>query len=301
MPASNYTKLIEKGIKVGDSKVYKQDKIWSCYSNDKVDIGQRLAKVIRTLSKALPLTKLLRAFSIGSSNEPQFRLLETNFRGGLYLLDIEEAALDIVKERIKRQDTNHVKTIQGDYNKILLSPLTIKRFMQTKLSDKKINLITLHHSLYYCAEESWHSIFANLYRYCLAPRGAIHAVLMAAQSDNSYTTTWIYNHFASNFFGQHNDQDLEKFKKELKANHLYSKAQIDLKTSCVQFFVDDFEKFMSVIWMILLYPQVHKYSLKQKEEITEFVYKKFWITKKPLLQTQNHLAIYRGLGIKGVI
>jgi hypothetical protein len=301
MSFSNYKKLIEQGIRVGDSKVFKQDKIWSCYSNDKVDIGERLAKVIRTLSKAFALNKPLRAFSIGSSNEPQFRLLETNFRAGLYLLDIEEAALDIVKERIKRQATTHVKTIRGDYNKILLQAKDVKRFSRTRLQNKKINLITLHHSLYYCREESWHTIFANLYRHILSRQGAMHTVLMTAKSNDPYTTTWIYNHFAGKFFGHHNNQDLKKFKKELKASSLYNKAQIDLRSSYVRFFVDDFEKFMSVIWMILLYPQVHSYSLKQREHITESIYKKFWIKKRPLLQAQDHLVVYRGLGIRGII
>jgi hypothetical protein len=47
-----------------------QDKIWSRYSRDKVDIGETLAQVLRTLSKALPLGRPLRALSVGSSTEP---------------------------------------------------------------------------------------------------------------------------------------------------------------------------------------------------------------------------------------
>ena len=58
---------------------------------------------------------------------------------------------------------------------------------------------------------------------------------------------------------------------------------------------------MSAIWMILLYPEVHQYSLKQREEITEFIYKKFWKVKRPLVQLQDHLVIYRGIGFKGLI
>jgi len=46
---------------------------------------------------------------------------------------------------------------------------------------------------------------------------------------------------------------------------------------------------------------VHKYSLKQREEITEFVYKHFWIKKRPLIQSQDHLVAYKGIGFKGLI
>lgn len=295
------TKLIERGLRAADSQIFKEDKIWSKYSNDKVDIGEHLARVIRTLSKALPLHKDLRALSIGSSNEPQFRILETNFRGGLYLLDLEEAALDIVKERIKRQSTKHVKLIRGDYNKAFLLSKNALSFLKNKLGAKKINLITLHHSLYYCPESGWHDIFRNLYKYILASEGAMHAVLMASKTNNPYTTTWVYNHFAGKFFNHYNNQSLQVFKEELKRNPLYRGAQILSKRSCVSFFSDDFEKFMAVIWMILLYPQVHRFTLKQREHITEFTYKKFWSKRKSLLQLQDHLVVYRGIGVKGLV
>jgi len=53
--------------------------------------------------------------------------------------------------------------------------------------------------------------------------------------------------------------------------------------------------------MILLYPAVHKYTPEQKEEITRFVYNRFWKKKRPLVQAQDHLVIYKGLGLKGII
>src|SRR5262245_37686521 len=84
------------GLRDADGHMFQQDKIWSRYSNDKVEIACRLTRVLRTLNKALPLTQPLTALSIGSSNEPQFRILESAFRGGLYLLDIEGAALAVV-------------------------------------------------------------------------------------------------------------------------------------------------------------------------------------------------------------
>ena len=60
----------EMGLRAASGHMYQQDKIWSRYSDDKVDIAGMLARVLRTLSKALPLDRPLTALSIGSSNEP---------------------------------------------------------------------------------------------------------------------------------------------------------------------------------------------------------------------------------------
>lgn len=57
--------------------------------------------------------------------------------------------------------------------------------------------------------------------------------------------------------------------------------------------IDIGDLLMEVIWMILLYPSVHDYTPKQKEEITEHIYKKFWLKKKPLIQHQDHLILYK--------
>jgi len=294
-------KLIESGVNIAGEKMYYEDRIWSRYSNDKVDIGEELTKVIRTLDKAVPLTKKMSALSIGSSAEPQFRILETAFRKGLYLLDVDKNALNIINERIKRQSTDHVKTLLGDYNKYLLKPGKIKLFSENKLEGNRMDLITLHHSLYYCSETVWGDIFVNLFKYILTPKGAIHAVLMSSETNNENTTTWLYNHFVEKYFGLKNTQDLLGLKRKLKKNRVFKDAQILSKTNRVNFYVDDFEKFMAVIWMILLYPDVHHYSIKQRTEITEFVYKKFWIKKKPLIQAQDHLVIYRDIEFKGLI
>jgi hypothetical protein len=294
-------KIIERGLKGAESKIFQEDKIWSRYSNDKVNIGETLAKVLRTLNKAFALSKKLTALSIGSSNEPQFRILESGFRGGLYLLDIEKDALNIVKERIQRQHTDHVETILGDYDRIFLNTANAVAFRKHKLHNERMNLITLHHSMYYCNEDYWNLLFGNLYRQILAPMGAIHAVLMAAHSSEPYTTSWLYDYFVGKFFGGRNKQDLYKFKNELQKDNLYGKAQILFKKSRINFFVNDFEMFMAVIWMVLLYPNVHPYSLKQREEITEFIYNKFWRKARPLVQIQEHLVIYRGINLKGLI
>jgi hypothetical protein len=294
-------KLIELGIKVADSALCDEDRIWSRYSNDKVDIGLKLAKVIRVLSKEFPLDKSFRALSIGSSAEPQFRILDTAFCGGLYLLDIDKDALCVIKERIRRQCTKHVFTIKKDYNKIFLNADSTRDFVKNKLGGEKVELITLHHSLYYSQKTNWEKIFENLYRYVLAPKGAIHAVLMSAKSKKHNTSTWVYNYFAGKFCGCHNDQDLYALKNQLNKNFSFNNSQVLIKTSHVKFCVNDFEKLMAVVWMVLLCPGIHKYTFSQKESIVKYIYKYFWQSEKPLIQDQDHLVLYRGIAFKGVI
>jgi len=279
----------------------RQDKIWSRYSQDKVDIGETLAKVLRTLGKALPLAQSMRALSIGSSNEPQFRILQTAFQGGLYLLDIEKEALAAVQERMRRQHTRNVFTVLGDFNEIFSHPVTIQKFIRKNLHRKKLELITLQHSMYYCEERKWADLIQYLAAKLLAPSGALYCVLMSSKSDDPATTTWLYNHFAKKFCGHTNQQDLIRFAGALRQNPFFKKTQILSRTSRVKFFVNDFREFMAVIWMILLYPHVHHYTLDQRREIAEYVYTKFFEKKKPLFQHQDHLVIYRGIPFKGLV
>ena len=149
MPLLSAEERTRLGLRAAGGHMYQQDKIWSRYSNDKVDIARTLARVLRTLSKALPLDQPLTALSIGSSNEPQFRILESAFRGGLYLLDIEDAALAVVEERIRRQNTPHVRVIRGDYREVFRDAEAVLCFRDEHLGGRRMTLITLHHSLYY--------------------------------------------------------------------------------------------------------------------------------------------------------
>jgi hypothetical protein len=48
---------MELDLRSAGGRMHHQDKIRSRFSNDKVDIAGALARVIRTLSKALPLTR----------------------------------------------------------------------------------------------------------------------------------------------------------------------------------------------------------------------------------------------------
>jgi hypothetical protein len=281
--------------------MFQEDKVWSRYSNDKVDIGETLARVIRTLNKALPLDKGLSALSIGSSNEPQFRLLETAFRSGLYLLDIEQEALQVVRERILRQRTDHVYTIAGDFREMLLDADSSQQFVCSALGGSRMDLITLHHSLYYCEANRWNSLFRNLLRHVLSERGAVHAVLMAPDSTEFGTTGWLYEYFVSRFCGHHNRQDLQVLGQRLRDNAEAADCQVVMKQSRIRFSADTFEKFMAVVWMIMLYPSVHRFSDEQRQEVTEFMLDEFWAKQRPLWQLQDHLVIYRGMGFPGLI
>jgi hypothetical protein len=210
-----------------------QDKIWSRYSHDKVDVGEVLAKVIRTLNVALPLNLSLRALSIGSSDEPQFRILETAFRGGLYLLDINNCALDVVRGRIRRQHTDHVITIKDDYNRVFLNDRSRGYFFKRKLNNKKVHLVTLHHSLYYCIECDWLNIFTGLYTGLLAQKAPFIAVLMSSGGAPNLQRPGFIIILRENF-GVHNDQDLRKLRKSFGAT-AFKKAQIYRRTNRVYF------------------------------------------------------------------
>jgi len=128
MAGSTRSAIIDAGIRSADAVMTDEDRIWSKYSNDKIDIGERLAKVIRTLSVANPLTRPLRALSIGYGIEPQFLILESAFRGGLYLFDIDPVATDTLRERVLRQRIGHVTVINGDYRDLFSDRIHVEDF-----------------------------------------------------------------------------------------------------------------------------------------------------------------------------
>lgn len=290
--------LLRAGLRAANPNLVAADKVWSRHSHDKVNIGETLGNVIRTLHKALPLDEPLRALSIGSSNEPQFRILTAMFRGGVHLLDLDREALGILRERVRRQTTRHVFPHRADFHRLLLDREATTAFARRKLGGRRVHLVTLHHSLYYCPEAEWEVLFRNLHRHVLARRSAVHAVLMASRSANPHTTTWLYNHFAGKFCGHVNDQDLRRFGRRLKAGPAFADVHVSERTDRVTFWVDDFAGFMAVIWMILLYPHVHDYSPAQRRAIVEHVYHTFWRRRQPLIQTQHHLTLYRGIPLQ---
>ncbi len=291
--------LVRRGLAAARAGIYDENEIWIRHSGDKADIGDRLMGVIRNLFKALPLERKLTALSLGSGSEPQFKILEAAARGGLWLLDLDQRELAAVRERVRRQGIGRVRTIRADFDRLFLEAGSAEAFRKSALAGRRMDLITLHHSLYYCRADAWSAMYENLYRRILAPRGAIHAVLMASRSRDRSTTTWLYNRFAGKFFGVRNDQDLKAFARHLRANPVFRGAQVLSRTDRVDFRADDFGKFMAVVWMIMLYPEVHKYTPAQRREITEYVYDNFWAPGQPLVQAQDHLAVYRGLGFRG--
>ncbi|MCD4701777.1 MAG: class I SAM-dependent methyltransferase [Candidatus Aegiribacteria sp.] len=285
--------LIEKGIRAGEVDMYDEDTIWSQNSSDKVDIAEELMLIIREIFRSVSPDRILKALSIGSGSEPQLQILEAAFRGGLYLLDIDSVPLSVINSRVKSHWIDHVTTIQADYNKTLVNIADAKRFLGKELEDSRQDLVTLYHSLYYSSESDWTGLFGSLYDIILAEKGVIHAVMMSSDCNCKDSTTWLYNHFAGKFFGCTNNQDLASFGKSLGATSGFGKASIRVETHRVNFFCDDFEKFMAVIWMILLYPNVHDYTHDQKEEITEYIYSSFYKPGKPLIQMQDHLVVSR--------
>ncbi len=282
-----------KGIKASDSNMFNEDVVWSQNSSDKTDISKELMQVIRQITKSLPINKKLTALSIGSGFEPQFKILVAAFQNSITLLDIDEVPLNAVKIYAKQRGITNVKTVKADYTNEFLTSTKTAEFFKVNLNENKQDLITLHHSLYYSEEETWFQLFENIYKLLLDRKGAIHAVMMASKSDNLFSTTWLYNHFAGKFFNCNNNQNLKKFGKELQNNKTFSNSSIKTKTNKINFWIDDFEKFMAVIWMILLYPNVHNYTDQQKEEITEYIYNNFWIPKQPLVQMQDYLTIIK--------
>ncbi len=294
MTDSEEKKWIMAGLKSAQTAISYQNSIWSRYSNDKVDIGVEVADVFKNLFRHLPSLSNIRALSIGCGYEPQFRLLQALCDDTLYLLDLDQDALNAIKERIQRQSIKGVFLLYKNF-RIFLDAKQTEDFLNTELDGKPVKAIFLHHLLYYCEMSKWNNLIRNLFNIVLGPKGAIHCVLMACESDNRSTTTWLYNYFAGRFCNHHNNQDILKFSNQLKKDLLFKRANITTKTTQVRFFVDNFEQVMAVIWMILLYPSVHQYSDSQKKKIIQHIYREFFLPKKALIQNQNHMVIYKNL------
>ncbi|MEM8588661.1 MAG: class I SAM-dependent methyltransferase [Pseudomonadota bacterium] len=301
MLETNIEALIEQGLSAASSPVFSANRIWARHSNEKADVARTLARVIRTLSKHAPLSRPLRALSIGCGNEPQFRLLQATFEGGIWLYDLDQGALDAVSERVGRQMIEGVETVQGDYAADFSDREAAEAVLRAKLGGRPFDLITLHHSLYYSPPSQWRPIVETLYRTMLAPTGAIHIALMSPAAHGEGSNNWLYNHFAEKYFGHVNDQDLGALKAQLGDDSHFTDAQILSKTSEVRFFVDDFAAYMAPVWMVLLYPSVHPFTVDQRRQITRYVLETLWLRNRPLTEVIDHLVIYRGLPSQGLI
>lgn len=285
--------LIEIGLKAAELPLRHKVKTWARHTNEKSDVASDLMTALRTLHRALPQDSALRTLSIGSSDEPQFRLLHAASQGGLWLFDADNAALDVVRERLQRQMLAGVHVVEGDFTKELFSPSAAQRTRVDRLGDDLFDLVLVHHALYYCTAKDWADFISTIYETLLRTPGAIHLALMSSTSKEPFTTTELYNHFAGQFFGHRNNQDLLALEPQLSSRPEFASAQFTHRTQAVEFQCDDFFQFMAVVWMILLYPEGHQYSEPQRREITEYVAVNFWLPNRPLKQVQDYLTIYR--------
>ncbi len=291
--------LLERALRAADLPMVRHDKTWARYSNDKPDIAQQLVGVIRSLSRSFPEEIAFSGLSLGCSDEPQLRLLAPVCRGGLFLVDVEVAALQTLEERIRRQRLRSARTIHTDFVTKLADDQSAERFRMEQLLGRRVNLVTLHHSLYYAPRRAWmpilHAICSELMvrnaPHTAGASSALHAVLMAPRSNDETSTTWIYNHFVGKYFGHVNDQDLASVALDLRADGTLGLRSVRTQRTRVEFFVDDFEKFMGVVWMILLHPGVHRFSPAQKEEVARHVYDRIYSKGVPLVQEQDHMVV----------
>jgi hypothetical protein len=53
--------------------------------------------------------------------------------------------------------------------------------------------------------------------------------------------------------------------------------------------------------MILLHPNVHRFAEDQQRQVIEWVYANLWSRGQPLTQVQDHLAVYAGTGVPGLL
>ncbi len=285
--------LIERGLDAANYNIFEQNRIWARYASEKPDVAASLMRTIRAIHMRMKEERDLSALSIGAGNEPQFRILQSAFQQGLSLYDIDGAALATLQERQARQMLENVRLVQGDYTIDFRDAAAAECARDALFEGRRQDLVTLHHSLYYSKATTWPGLVKALYDEVLAPNGAIHAVMMSARETRPHTTTWLYNTFAKRYFGASTDQDLLGLRQELRDVHALKDCEISAETRQVRFWVDDFDLFMAVVWMILLYPHAHDYTLEQRIEITEFVIENFWIPKRPLVQTQDYVTLHK--------
>ena len=290
---------IAAGRRAARAPIHRQDEVWSTHSSDKPDIGTKLMVVLRRLHKELSDRTTLRALSVGSSTEPQLPILEAACRAGVTLLDIDGDALAQVRTEVGTRhpgdpERDGVTTVRADLNDVLADREAATAFRRTHLHGRYQHLVTFHHSLYYAPRPTWDALIDATCHALLTPTGAVHAVLMSATATESDTTTALYDRWAGEFFGARNEQDLDAFGRDLRRSAvLGDDVSVRTATSIVRFDHDDFEAFMEVIWMILLHPQVHRFTPKQLDEVTEAVYTDLWSRHRPLVQHQDHLMIER--------
>lgn len=273
-----------------------QVRIWAERSDDKPDVGRGLARVLRVLTRALPPDEPLRALAIGPSTEPQRRLLHACCEGGTTLLDVDGSALDAFRRRAARQGIEGFTTARADYREVLASRASAARFRDDAMGGRRAHAVLLHHSLYYAPAADWRPLAGHAWAELVAPVGALHAVLMAARTDDEATTTALYARHAGRWFGHVNDQCLRAFAASLADDPAFADAAPALRTSRVAFRPGSFRDLMAAVWMILLHTHVHRFPPEAVRSVEDDVRRRFWDAGRPLVQEQDHLALFRGIG-----
>lgn len=300
----SHAERLAAGRRAARRRINTEDRAWSTHSSDKPDIGLHLMGVLRDLHRRLPASTALRVLSVGSSSEPQLPILQAACRGGVTLLDVDAAALAQARAAVAEHqlargapgERGHgpLRTVVADMAAALADRRAAAALRHAQLNGERQHLVTFHHSLYYVPRAGWDAVVAATYHELLAPVSALHAVLMSASATGPSTTTALYDRWAGACFGARNDQDLAAFGRRLRRRRALPGADVRVATSTVYFDHDHFETFMGVVWMILLHPQVHRFSPRQQDAVTEWVYRHLWSRHEPLVQRQDHLVVARG-------
>lgn len=284
--------FIYQGLKAAESSMTEQNYVWRRFSGDKPDVGQGLMRALHMLAFARGDNLPVNIVSIGCGSEPQLRVLAAANYSRITLVDNDTEALTVLKERLARQFYTNICTVLENYE-AFLDLNYLRAFRKIQLHGQKADAIFLHHALYFLPMEKWLPLITNIYNELLAPKGIIHCVLMSRFSDDPLTTSWLYNHYSRRYFSRINGQSLLTLQDGLMAEDRLKDAELSSYTSEVRFWVNDFEQFMQVIWMILLHSTVHRYDRTQMEEIIRDTHAKFFAPQQPLLQSQDHLFIQK--------
>ena len=280
--------LLEAGLAAAKLSLRDQVKTWEYYTDEKADVARNLMRVVKALVANLPTDHPFRSLSIGSSDEPQFKLLHALSDGGLWLYDKDPDALNVVGTDVERHMLNDVHLVAGDYLEDFRNNTSAQSTLRTKLGCVPFDLITLHHALYYGEPQLWPRFMVLLKSYVLSTPGAIHLAMMSSSTDQPYTTTWLYNRFAMKFIGVSNFQDLLLLPNQV--NGITDDLHFSTQSSATQFRPREFKEMMAVVWMIMLYPHVHNFDPDQRTEITEFVLEEFWLPGRDLVQIQDYVT-----------
>lgn len=282
------TDLLADGLASAEVSLREQVKTWEHYTDEKADVARSLMHCVKSILPQMPVNHAFRTLSIGSSEEPQLKLLHALSDGGLWLYDKDPDALDAVDAIVRRHMLNNVNLEVGDYLNDFRSGEAARETIASKFNGVQFDLITLHHSLYYCEPAIWPELLSRLNTYALSKPGALHVALMSSSTDQPYTTTWLYNRFARKFFGVSSEQNLLKLPEQMQKTA--QDLSFSTSSSATRFRPTSFRELMAVVWMIMLYPDIHEYDLEQRMEITEFVFDEFWQPRRDLVQIQDYLT-----------